>query len=59
MFCSTAIGFDLQAVDLAAGVRTLTSGRGADIVFDVVGGAMLEKCLTAPGSAWTLGGDQF
>ena len=38
---------DLQAVDLAAGVRTLTSGRGADIVFDVVGGAMFEKCLTA------------
>jgi NADPH:quinone reductase len=38
---------DLQAVDLAAGVRALTSGRGADIVFDVVGGAMFEKCLTA------------
>ena len=38
---------DLQAVDLAAGVRTLTSGRGADIVFDVVGGAMFAKCLTA------------
>jgi NADPH:quinone reductase len=38
---------DLQAVDLAAGVRTLTSGRGADIVFDVVGGAMFEKCLAA------------
>jgi NADPH:quinone reductase-like Zn-dependent oxidoreductase len=38
---------DLQAVDLAAGVRTLTNGRGADIVFDVVGGAMFEKCLTA------------
>jgi NADPH:quinone reductase len=38
---------DLQAVDLAAGVRTLTSGRGADIVLDVVGGSMFEKCLSA------------
>src|SRR6202795_3517978 len=40
---------DLQTVDLAAGVRTLTNGRGADIVFDVVGGAMFEKCLAALG----------
>jgi len=38
---------DLQVVDLAAGVRTLTSGRGADIVLDVVGGTMFEKCLSA------------
>jgi NADPH2:quinone reductase len=38
---------DLQAVDLATGVRTLTNGRGADIVFDVVGGTMFEKCLAA------------
>ena len=38
---------DLQAVDLAAGVRTLTNGRGADIVFDVVGGVMFEQCLAA------------
>lgn len=38
---------DLQAVDLAAGVRTLTGGRGADIVLDVVGGTMFEKCLSA------------
>jgi NADPH:quinone reductase len=41
---------DLQAADLAAGVRTPTSGRGADIVLDVVGGAIFEKCL--PALAW-------
>ena len=38
---------DLQAVDLASGARRLTSGRGADIVFDVVGGAVFEQCLGA------------
>ncbi len=38
---------DLQATDLASGTRKLTEGRGADIVFDLVGGAMFEKCLAA------------
>ena len=38
---------DLEAVDLATGARALTNGRGADIVFDVVGGAMFEQCLAA------------
>jgi NADPH2:quinone reductase len=38
---------DLAAVDLATGARALTNGRGADIVFDVVGGAMFEQCLAA------------
>ena len=38
---------DLQAVDLPTGVRRLTNGRGADIVFDVVGGALFEQCLSA------------
>ncbi|MBV8418019.1 MAG: zinc-binding alcohol dehydrogenase family protein [Verrucomicrobia bacterium] len=38
---------DLRAVDLATGARALTNGRGADIVFDVVGGAMFEQCLAA------------
>ena len=38
---------DLQAVDLATGVRRLTNARGADIVFDVVGGALFEQCLSA------------
>jgi len=38
---------DLQAIDLATGVRRLTNGRGADILFDVVGGALFEQCLSA------------
>jgi NADPH:quinone reductase len=38
---------DLETTDLGPGVRALTKGRGADIVFDVVGGAMFEKCLAA------------
>jgi NADPH2:quinone reductase len=38
---------DLEAVDLATGARALTNGRGVDIVFDVVGGAMFEQCLAA------------
>ena len=38
---------DLQADDLPAAVRKLTNGRGADIVFDTIGGAVFEKCLAA------------
>ena len=38
---------DLQAADLATAARTLTNGRGADVVFDLVGGAMFEQCLAA------------
>jgi NADPH:quinone reductase len=38
---------DLQVADLASGTRKLTNGRGADVVFDVVGGAMFEQCLAA------------
>jgi NADPH:quinone reductase-like Zn-dependent oxidoreductase len=38
---------DLQATDLATAARTLTNGRGANVVFDVVGGAMFEPCLAA------------
>jgi NADPH:quinone reductase-like Zn-dependent oxidoreductase len=38
---------DLEVVDLATGARALTNGRGADIVFDVVGGVMFEQCLAA------------
>jgi len=36
---------DLQKTDLAEGVRAATAGRGVDVVFDVIGGAMFEKCL--------------
>jgi NADPH2:quinone reductase len=38
---------DLQNVDVATGARQATSGRGADVVFDVVGGQMFEACLGA------------
>jgi NADPH:quinone reductase len=40
---------DLETTDLAIGVRAVTNGRGAEVVFDVVGGAMFEKCLAALG----------
>jgi NADPH:quinone reductase-like Zn-dependent oxidoreductase len=36
---------DLQATGLAAGVRAATGGRGVDVVFDLMGGAMFEPCL--------------
>jgi NADPH:quinone reductase len=38
---------DLQAADVATGARKLTNGLGADVVFDLVGGAMFEQCLGA------------
>jgi NADPH:quinone reductase-like Zn-dependent oxidoreductase len=38
---------DLESTDLAAGCRALTSGRGADVVLDTVGGRMFEQCLAA------------
>ena len=38
---------NLESDDLAAKVREVTGGRGADVVFDVVGGGMFEKCLAS------------
>ena len=38
---------NLATTDLPAGVRATTNGRGADVVFDVVGGQMFEKCLAS------------
>jgi NADPH:quinone reductase-like Zn-dependent oxidoreductase len=38
---------DLESGDLPAKVREVTGGRGADVVFDVVGGGMFEKCLAS------------
>jgi NADPH2:quinone reductase len=35
----------LDAGDLAATVFAATAGKGVDVVFDVVGGAMFEPCL--------------
>ena len=37
----------LDTTELAAGCRALTAGRGADVVFDTVGGPMFESCLAA------------
>ncbi len=45
---------NLAATELPAGVRAVTNGRGADVVFDVVGGQMFEKCL----ASLALGGRQ-
>jgi NADPH:quinone reductase-like Zn-dependent oxidoreductase len=39
------VWIDLQATELAEGVRAATAGRGVDVVFDVIGGALFEKCL--------------
>jgi NADPH:quinone reductase len=36
---------DLEKEDLAEKVRALTRGRGVDVVFDLVGGEMFEKCV--------------
>jgi NADPH:quinone reductase-like Zn-dependent oxidoreductase len=36
---------NLEEDDLPAKAREVTGGRGADVVFDLVGGAMFEKCL--------------
>ncbi len=36
---------DLQATALSDGIRAATAGRGVDIVFDLIGGAMFEECL--------------
>lgn len=35
----------LESDDLPAKVREATAGRGVDVVFDVIGGAMFEPCL--------------
>ena len=38
---------DLGTTELGTGVRAVTNGRGAEVVFDLVGGTMFEKCLGA------------
>jgi NADPH2:quinone reductase len=37
----------LQTTDLAKGARVATDSKGADVVFDPVGGPMFENCLAA------------
>ena len=41
------VWIDLETTDLALGARNATSGAGANVVLDVVGGPMFEKCLGA------------
>jgi NADPH:quinone reductase len=38
---------DLESTDLATGVHQATDGRGAEVVFDLVGGQMFEASLGA------------
>jgi NADPH:quinone reductase-like Zn-dependent oxidoreductase len=38
---------NLESGDLPVKVREVTGGRGADVVFDVIGGGMFEKCLAS------------
>jgi NADPH:quinone reductase-like Zn-dependent oxidoreductase len=38
---------DLESTDLGTGARQATKGRGADVVFDLVGGQMFEASLSA------------
>jgi NADPH:quinone reductase len=41
------VWIDLQTTELADGVRAASAGKGVDVAFDVIGGAMFEKCLRA------------
>jgi NADPH2:quinone reductase len=41
------VWINLETTELPAGVRAATEGKGADVIFDLVGGAMFEKCLAA------------
>jgi len=38
---------NLESDDLPTKVRDATNGRGADVVFDVIGAGMFEKCLAS------------
>lgn len=41
------VWINLETTELSAGARDATNGKGADVVFDLVGGAMFEKCLAS------------
>lgn len=43
-------GLDYQAEDLRAGLRRLSEGRGIDVLYDTVGGALAEPALRS--MAW-------
>jgi len=38
---------NLETTDLWKGVRETTNGKGANLVLDLVGGPLFEKCLSA------------
>lgn len=38
---------NLETTELSKGARDVTDGKGADVVFDLVGGPMFEKCLSS------------
>ena len=42
---------NLETTELSKGARDVTGGKGADVVFDLVGGPMFEKCLCSPSAA--------
>lgn len=41
------VWINLETKKLSKGAQEATNGKGADVVFDVVGGPMFEKCLGA------------
>ena len=41
------VWINLETTELSKGVRDATGGRGADVVFDLVGGSLFEECLSA------------
>jgi NADPH:quinone reductase-like Zn-dependent oxidoreductase len=41
------VWINLETTELSKGAREATQGKGADVVFDLVGGPMFEKCLSA------------
>ena len=41
------VWINLETTELSNGTREATEGRGANVIFDLVGGPMFEKCLAA------------
>jgi NADPH2:quinone reductase len=41
------VWLNLETTELSKGTREATKGKGADVVFDLVGGPMFERCLAA------------